>query len=118
MSGIGAVGGAGASMSVGATPQISSHSTPSVSQSHKMPEDTLTISDEAIALLHGHKHKKKEEDILLLVYPRVAIHGGSHGITAQATPGGSVSGVSAAGGAAASGGGAAGGAGGGGGGGK
>ena len=111
MSGVGAVGGAGAASLVGATPQISSNSTPPVSHSHNMPQDTLTISEEGLALLHGHKHKKKEdEDFLLLVYPKVQIHGGTHGITAQATPAGGVPGISAGAGASASGGGAAGGA--------
>ena len=64
---------------------------------------------EAIALLHGNKHKKKD-DILLLAYPHLQIYGGSQGLTAQATPGGqAVSGVGAAGGGAAAAGGAGGG---------
>jgi hypothetical protein len=80
-----------------------------VSGSSRIQEDTVTISDEAIALLHGNKHKKKD-DILLLAYPHLQIYGGSQGLTAQATPGGqAVSGVGAAGGGAAAAGGAGGG---------
>jgi hypothetical protein len=72
-------------MSVGAAAP-SGKAAPVAAQAGKPQGDTVTLSDEAIALLHGDKHKKKD-DILLLVYPHVQIHGGAHGITAQATPG-------------------------------